>query len=323
MVNVRVVDRRGNVLTPSALACLSGVPTVNVSSGCAHGCIYCYGRGYSRYPGEGFVRVYRDTARRVAGELARKRRRPSSIYFCPSCDAFQPVEAVLDQSYAAMAAVLEAGVDVEFVTKGTVPARFLDLFAGHRGQVGCQVGLTTLDHSLRRTLEPHAAPVAERLASISRLREVGVSVGVRADPLIHGVTDGDANLAALLAACRDRGVTDLAASYLFLRPAVTASINRHVTDVALAERILSPYADGARFRLRGGASGGLALPEAIRREGFDRLGQLAADAGIRVHLCGCKNADLTTDRCHLVRHAKGDSAGGRVQTASLFPFEKR
>jgi hypothetical protein len=176
---------------------------------------------------------------------------------------------------------------------------------------------------LRRQLEPGAATVDERLQAIARLKDVGATVSVRADPLIHGVTDGDANLAALLAACRDRGVADLAASYLFLRPAVTASINRHVADAALAERILAPYTAGIRFRLRGGASGGLALPEAIRREGFDRLGQLAADAGIRVHLCGCKNADLTTDRCHLVRHAKGDSAGGRVQTASLFPFEKR
>ena len=302
-MNVRVIDRRGSVLTPSALACLSGVPTVNMSSGCAHGCVYCYTRGYSQHPGEGAVRVYRDTARRVAVELARKRRRPPSIYFCPSCDAFQPIEAVLDQSYDAMAAVLTAGVGVEFVTKGAIPGRFLDLFSRYRGRGSCQVGLTTLDEALRKHLEPGAATVGERLGSISRLREVGVSVGVRADPLIHGVTDGEANLTALLGACRERGVTDLAASYLFLRPAVAASIKRHVADAALVERILSPYTAGVRFRLRGGASGGLALPETIRREGFTRLRQLAAGYGIHVHLCGCKNPDLTAEHCHLTRAA--------------------
>jgi len=313
MVSVDLIERRGAVLTPSALACLSGVPTVNISSGCAHGCIYCYTRGYSQHPGEGTVRVYRDTASRVARELARKRREPASVYFCPSCDAFQPVEAVLDQSYAAMAAVLEAGVGVEFVTKGTVPERFLNLFVCHPGHVACQVGLTTLDEGLRRQLEPGAATVDERLQAIARLKDVGASVSVRADPLIHGVTDGEANLAALVAACRDRGVADLAASYLFLRPAVTASIKRHVADAALAERILSPYSEGVRFRLRGGASGGLALPEVVRREGFDRLKQLVADAGLHVHLCGCKNPDLTAEHCHLTRAAAPQQTASTTQ----------
>jgi len=303
VVAVRFTERRRPVLTPSRLECLTGVPTVNISSGCAHGCVYCYTRGYSQYPGEGTVRVYRDTASRVAQELARKRRKPASVYFCPSCDAFQPIEAVLQQSHDTMAAVLESGVGVDFVTKGAVPDRFLDLFARYPGRVSCQVGLTTLDDSLRQTLEPGAATVAERLGTIARLKEVGAGVSVRADPLIHGVTDGEANLTALLAACRERGVIDLAASYLFLRPAVTASIKRHVADPGLMQRVLAPYEKGVRFRLRGGASGGSALPEAIRRNGFDRLKQLAAAVGIRVHLCGCKNPDLTSDRCHLTRAA--------------------
>ncbi len=303
MASVRFIERRGAVLTPSGLACLAGVPTVNISSGCAHGCVYCYTRGYSQYPGEATVRVYRDTASRVAQELARKRRKPASVYFCPSCDAFQPIEAVLQQSFDTMAAVLGESVGVEFVTKGVIPDRFLDLFSLHRGRVSAQVGLTTLDEGLRRLLEPGAATVAERLCSISCLRDVGVSVEVRADPLIHGVTDSDSSLGALVAASRERGVTDLAASYLFLRPAIVASLKRHVADRALEERILAPYAEGERFRLRGGAGGGLALPRPVRRAGFERLRRLAAERGIRVHVCGCKNPDLASDRCHLTREA--------------------
>jgi len=301
VVNVRFIERRGAVLTPSGLACLAGVPTVNISSGCAHGCVYCYGRGYSQYPGEGTVHVYRDTAARIAAELKRKRRKPVAAYFCPSCDAFQPLDAVLDQSYRSMAAILEAGVGVEFVTKGAIPDRFLDLFSRHRGRVSGQVGLTTLDEALCQTLEPGAAPVAERLRSISRLNEVGVNVSVRADPLIHGVTDGDSSLAALMAACCERGVTSLAVSYLFLRPAVASSLKRHVADHALVERILAPYAQGCRFALRGGTGGGLALPETIRRAGFERMNRLAAGNGLEVHICGCKNPDVATGRCHLVR----------------------
>lgn len=115
------------------------------------------------------------------------------------------------------------------------------------------------------------------------------------------MTDSDSSLGALVAASRERGVTDLAASYLFLRPAIVASLKRHVADRALVERILAPYAEGERFRLRGGAGGGLALPRPVRRAGFKRLRQLAAEHGIRVHVCGCKNPDLASDRCHLTR----------------------
>jgi DNA repair photolyase len=303
MASVRFVERRGAVLTPSGLACLAGVPTVNVSTGCAHRCIYCYGRGYSQYPGEEVVLVYRDTAARVEKELARKRRRPAAVYFCPSCDAFQPVSAVLEQSYRSMAAILDAGVGVEFVTKGAIPDCFLDLFGSHRGSVSAQVGLTTLDDGLRAMLEPGAASVAERLRSISRLKDAGVSVAVRADPLIHGVTDSDSSLGALVPASRERGVTDLAASYLFLRPAIVASLKRHVADCALVERILAPYAEGERFRLRGGAGGGLALPEAVRSAAYKRLARLGAEHGLQVHVCGCKNPDVASGRCHLTRAA--------------------
>jgi len=58
-----------------------------------------------------------------------------------------------------MAAALGEGVGVDFVTKGSVPERFFDLFARDPGRVSCQVGLTTLDDGLRRQLEPGAATV--------------------------------------------------------------------------------------------------------------------------------------------------------------------
>jgi hypothetical protein len=38
-MSVRLIERRGAVLTPSGLACLAGVPTVNITAGCAHGCV--------------------------------------------------------------------------------------------------------------------------------------------------------------------------------------------------------------------------------------------------------------------------------------------
>jgi len=62
------------VLTPSSLACLAHVPTVNLTAGYAHECRYCYARGYLTHPGEGKVRFYANTLTKLREELRRKRK---------------------------------------------------------------------------------------------------------------------------------------------------------------------------------------------------------------------------------------------------------
>jgi len=244
------------------------------------------------------VVVYGNTAEKVSKELRRRRTKPRVVYFCPSCDAFQPVPEVLDQSYQSMKALLEHGVGVAFATKGTIPERFIELFEAGERPVSAQVGMASLDQGLTSILEPGAASVAQRIENVRRLRNAGVAVAMRADPMIHGVTDGESEMNRLLEACRDVGVTDVAASYLFLRPAVRAGLRRGVRDRALLRRIFEPYERGERLAMRGGA-GALALPARIRREGFGRIERLVSRMGVAVHVCGCKNPDLTDTRCHL------------------------
>ena len=50
MVNLEFVERKSAVLTPSSLVCLSKTATINLTSGCDHGCVYCYTKGYSYSP---------------------------------------------------------------------------------------------------------------------------------------------------------------------------------------------------------------------------------------------------------------------------------
>jgi len=299
MVNVEMADRKSQALSSSGLACLARVPTVNITRGCAHGCVYCYGQGYRQYPGPDRVVVYGNTAEQVSEELRRKRTKPRAVYFCPSCDAFQPILEVLDQSYRTMKVLLEHGVGVSLATKGVVPDRFITLFATHANLVSAQVGLACLDQSVMRIIEPGAASVAQRIDNVSQLLEAGVAVTVRADPMIHGLTDGHPEISGLLETCSDLGVKDVAASYLFLRPAIRAGLRRGIQDQELLRRILDPYEQCEKLAMRGGASGGIALPASIRREGFERIRDLGERLGIALHMCGCKNPDLTNDRCNL------------------------
>jgi len=301
MVKVTLIDRKSNALTPSSLRCLSHLPTINMTAGCVHGCAYCYIRGYSQYPGDDAVVVYRNTAEQVKRELKRKRKRPIAVYFCPSSDAFMPVHEVLEQSYRTMKLLLDQSVGVQFVTKGAIPERFFDLFAKCPELVAGQVGLTTLDERLNAKIEPKAAPAARRLNDLGRLIDIGVTASLRADPLIHGVTDADAGLDALFAETAKRGVRDVSASYLFLRPAIIGSLRRSIHDEELLRQILAPFDEAGRasFRTNGANNGGTSLPVELRRTELDRVRHIAERHGLALRICGCKNGDITNNKCHL------------------------
>lgn len=272
-----------------------------MTAGCVHGCAYCYIRGYSQYPGDDAVVVYRNTAEQVERELERKRKQPIAVYFCPSSDAFMPVEAVLDQSYRTMRLLLDHNIGVQFVTKGAIPDRFFDLFAHRSELVAGQVGLTTLDDALNGAIEPHAAPAQQRLENLHRLIDIGVTASLRSDPLILGVTDDDVGLDALFAAAATSGVRDVSASYLFLRPGIIGSLKRNIRNPQLLQRILEPFHDTQRssFRGRGSDSGGTSLPTDVRRVELERVRIIAERHGLQLRICGCKNGDLTNNRCHL------------------------
>lgn len=116
MLTLERCSRKGPVLIPSSLPCLGDMSTLNVTEGCAHGCTYCYARGYSSYPGEGRVVLIENLPELVRTELARKGRRPRRGYFSPSRDAFQPLPEIQAITYGTMATLLEAGVEVAFLT---------------------------------------------------------------------------------------------------------------------------------------------------------------------------------------------------------------
>ncbi|MCL2639992.1 MAG: hypothetical protein FWD53_04020 [Phycisphaerales bacterium] len=307
MFQVELIERKTAALTPSSIRCLSWMPTVNITAGCVHNCIYCYIKGYQNYPGDRTVRVYQNTASQVAQELKRKRRqggKPIAVYFCPSSDAFQPIPEVLDQSFETMRTLLQNNVGVQFVTKGIIPDRFFELFAQHPHLVSGQIGISTLDQSIANLFEPAAAPLATRMEQFKRFIQLGITpplISARADPLIHGITDTDNLLRPFLTALRQTGITHLSVSYLFLRPAIRSNIARNIPDISMRQTILNAYSGHESLILRGGDQLGQPLLIDIRRNNFDRIRRLADESDISLHICGCKNPDLTEQRCNLTQ----------------------
>lgn len=292
-------DRQSAVLTPSQLPCLAHVPTINLTSGCAHGCLYCYSRGYSQYPGEGAVIVYANTIEKLREELRRKRAKPESVYFSPSTDVFQPVDAVLKLAYDVFAFLLAQGIGVAFVTKGVIPPEHRSLFAAHPNRVRAQVGLISHDKSVLEAFEPRCASLDVRLRQIEQLIQAGVETEARLDPILPGVTDDPETFRVLFGMLRDVGVRRAALNVLYLRPILAKTIRDGISDRRLGESLLRRYAPGIRLRVCGGRFSQTALPRAERQAIFQRAIEAAQAHGIECRCCGCMNPDLWNEDCNL------------------------
>jgi len=299
MIQVIASERKSAVLTPSSLACLAHVPTVNLTAGCAHECRYCYARGYLTHPGEGKVRFYTNTLAKLQEELRRKRKKPTTVYFSPSSDPFQPIPEVLNMAYDVFRFLLESEIGVAFVTKGLIPERHRKLLAAHAPQVQGRIGLITLESAVVAAFEPGAATPKARLAQAAELIGAGVMVEARLDPILPGVTDGEECLEPLCAALAATGVRTIAASVLFLRPAVIGSLRRHVKNQVMLKRLLDRFANAKPLTIHAENSRVRALPTEARLEIIERLKSIARRHGMEVLVCVCKNPDISRGSCHI------------------------
>jgi DNA repair photolyase len=299
MSQVILVERKSAVLTPSSLACLAHVPTVNLTAGCAHECRYCYARGYLTHPGEGKVTFYTNTLAKLRDELRRKRKKPTIVYFSPSSDPFQPIPEVLNMAYDVFKYLLESEIGVAFVTKGRIPERHRKLLAAHAPLVQGRIGLITLDPGTAAAFEPGAAAPPMRLAQAAELIRADVLMEARLDPILPGVTDGADCLEPLCEALARIGVRKIAASVLFLRPAVIGALRRHVKDKPMLDRLLDRFADSGPLAIHAGNSRVRALPTSARLEIINRLKSIADRYGLEVLVCACKNPDISRGSCHI------------------------
>jgi len=277
MVTVIKAIRKSPVLTPSSLACLSGIPTINLTAGCLHDCAYCYIRGYSTFPGEGRLILYENTLEKLQNELVRRRKKPRAVYFSPSSDLFQPAPEVLELSEAILKFLFREGIGVAILTKGRILGHMLQLLIDHSELVRAQIGLVSLDEDISRAFEVNAAPPRRRLEQMEAL--------MSAD--------------RLFVALAQVGVRRASAGVLFLRPAIVHSLKRNVPDKAMLAQLLGAYQQRERISIRANGPSVQTLALEARHEIFARMREAAAAHDIELSVCACKNPDLAHGSCNI------------------------
>jgi len=191
------------------------------------------------------------------------------------------------------------GIDVAFLTKGLIPHRTMELLLRHREDVRAQIGIITLNEDIRRVFEPNAARIEDRLRQIAALNARGIPTEDRLNPILPGVTDTPEALEELFSALSRVGVTQAAASTLFLRPAIVESLKRNVHDQSLLQRLLGYYAETTRLAIQAERSSVVALPRVMREEIYTAVRCAAGEYGMGVSICGCKNPDLGDGTCNI------------------------
>lgn len=200
---------------------------INPYRGCEFGCRYCYAR-YThefmemRNPEDFERKIYfkENAAWLLKQELARLKP-GTEIALGTATDPYQPLERKrrITRSLLEVFARRE-GLQLGIITKSTLIERDVDLLKeiAARHALTVHVTVTTMDTRLARILEPRAPRPDLRMATVERLRQEGLRVGVMCSPLMPGITDSRASIEAVAKSATGAGANFLFAGALFLKP---------------------------------------------------------------------------------------------------------
>ena len=182
--------------------------------GCSHGCSYCFSRPNHEYLGfsagldfESKILVKENAPGLLRKKLSSPSWKPQTVAMSGATDVYQPVEKKLRLTRSCLEVLAEFRNPVAVITKNHLVTRDIDLLSelARHDAVSVSVSLTTLDDDLRRVMEPRTSSPRRRLATIEKLSNAGIRVGVLTAPVIPGLTDHE--LPNLLQASADAGAS--------------------------------------------------------------------------------------------------------------------
>jgi DNA repair photolyase len=201
--------------------------SLNPYMGCVHRCTFCYVRAFElradrpaddRYGRS--IRVKTNVAEVLARELARPSWKREAVAIGAATDPYQPAEGRYRLTRRCLQALSAARTPFSIVTRGPLIVRDIDVLQAAASRVDAHVSFSipTLDLEVWHRTEPGTAPPRQRLRALQQLVDAGIDAGVGMAPILPGISDDPAQLAAVVRAAREAGATDLWCNVLYLRP---------------------------------------------------------------------------------------------------------
>jgi DNA repair photolyase len=189
----------------------------------------CFARPTHRYlelsPADDFERmivVKTNVVDVLRAELARPTWRGEKVALGTNTDPYQRCEGRYRLLPGIIRALADASTPLSILTKGTLITRDRALLAQAATQVEVTAAFTVgmLDDDCWRASEPGTPHPRARLDAVGALNEAGVPTGVMLAPIMPGINDDRAQLAAVVDAASAAGATHITPIVLHLRPGV-------------------------------------------------------------------------------------------------------
>jgi len=216
--------RVSRAISPSGLPDLDYA--LNPYVGCAHACIYCYARAYTRYKevsrrwGE-VVYIKENLLSILSKEL--RRYRPGKVGVSTITDAYQPIEAEEKITRRAIKMLVEHGFRVSIQTKSTLVLRDLDIISSKPAFFDVGFTITTMNDEKARIIEPHSPPPSERAEALRAIASRNIATWVFLGPIIPLFNDTVDDIAEIVELAATTGSL-LYYDYLRYKPGLEDSL---------------------------------------------------------------------------------------------------
>jgi DNA repair photolyase len=246
---------------------------MNIYRGCVHDCAYCDGRAESyRVSGEfgRDVKVKVNAPELLARELdpagRRKPKTPDSYVLVGGGvgDSYEAIERKQGLTRRVLEVLAARAFPAHVLTKSSLVERDFDLLEKIHARRGAIVSMSfsTADDALAAVFERGASPPSARLATLKRAKALGFGAGIYLMPVLPGISDDVASLAAMLSGARDAGVDFMLFGGLTLKPGRQlehflgvlrehdpALVSQYRRIYGRAGRYGNPVGDGEAYRL--------------------------------------------------------------------------
>lgn len=175
-----VYEPKGRAGEYSELAC-------NLYMGCPHGCKYCFAPACMRksaeqwhsqtVPRKNVIALFQKDAMTLKGD-------PRSILFSFLSDPYQPLERELQLTHQALEIVAKFQLQSQILTKGSWDLIHKDFSLMKRAGTKLGITISFMDDSIRKTWEPDAAPIEDRIRTLQEAHEKGIPTWVSLEPVI-------------------------------------------------------------------------------------------------------------------------------------------
>jgi DNA repair photolyase len=250
----------------------------NPYTGCVHNCIYCYATYIPRFRE---LRVKKDLFKILRKDLE-KLPKDAIISMSNSSDPYPPVERELEITRRCLEIMRCYDIKLLIVTKSDIVARDIDLFPEKTA-----VSITITCLKTAKIVEPNAPSPEKRIDALKTLKDCGIPVILRLDPIIPFLTEEEALKVLEMCYFVDHVVT----STLKLRRDILSRFSKVLPN--LAKIYKNTYVRMGSY---------MYLPKEMRLKILKRIEDKCSELGISCAFCreGISFKSKSCDGTHLI-----------------------